>query len=539
VKHSLSLAIVLLAVALAAAMLFVPVSTSEAAEGPAQTFNAHHLDEESASTLAVAQPETTEAAWAVSYSPHRVGVSGAVPLSNDSFFSADTGGSLDQYGMDSTFDIPIDRFFGGASVGQLVDIEVLPETAYLYLRMYDADTDMDPDWQCLQDYYVSVNGHQLPIVWGGATDNWRTFAIPFPTTYLELPSSQGTNGPPEPAFNEIEVDAPNHCNDPMPGVRVDWGSIAISGAVRPILFLHGHSGNPPYTDSDGDFHEGSFSWWEGFLQVTGIPSAGQADLHKGFRTIERTVVLVQADIERAKLEFGVDKVNLFAHSKGGLVARIALEEDEIASNVETLITFGAPHHGVPIADAGGFDVFEDELHEAACSGYEPEPGDPTQDECEAAARELGEDNVRDAYNYENCSYSYLSGRWSNCVPKFGRPRAEIQYVTFAGQHDSLIGHSATYPWTAAAEDEMPYPHVRRVNQVIPTDYFVGDAHSQVKDTYQSYRCALSYLNESVYSSEHCPDNDPRPQAGERRLPDGSDGVRQRAGQRHANFHCVH
>jgi triacylglycerol lipase len=46
------------------------------------------------------------------------------------------------------------------------------------------------------------------------------------------------------------------------------------------------------------------------------------------------------------------RVNVIAHSMGGLDARYAIARLGLASNVASLITIGAPHQGTPLADLG-------------------------------------------------------------------------------------------------------------------------------------------------------------------------------------------
>ncbi|HET7757619.1 MAG TPA: hypothetical protein VFK87_10215 [Steroidobacteraceae bacterium] len=46
------------------------------------------------------------------------------------------------------------------------------------------------------------------------------------------------------------------------------------------------------------------------------------------------------------------KVNLIAHSLGGLDARYAITRLGLAPKVASLVTIGTPHHGTPIADLG-------------------------------------------------------------------------------------------------------------------------------------------------------------------------------------------
>ncbi len=47
-----------------------------------------------------------------------------------------------------------------------------------------------------------------------------------------------------------------------------------------------------------------------------------------------------------------ERVNVIAHSMGGLDARIAIAEMGIPDRVASLVTVGTPHHGTPLADGG-------------------------------------------------------------------------------------------------------------------------------------------------------------------------------------------
>ncbi len=46
------------------------------------------------------------------------------------------------------------------------------------------------------------------------------------------------------------------------------------------------------------------------------------------------------------------KVNLIAHSLGGLDARYAISRLSLAPKIASLVTIGTPHHGTPLADLG-------------------------------------------------------------------------------------------------------------------------------------------------------------------------------------------
>ena len=47
---------------------------------------------------------------------------------------------------------------------------------------------------------------------------------------------------------------------------------------------------------------------------------------------------------------GYSKVNIVGHSMGGLDARAALIDEDLAPRVDTLLTLGTPHHGTSFAD---------------------------------------------------------------------------------------------------------------------------------------------------------------------------------------------
>lgn len=47
------------------------------------------------------------------------------------------------------------------------------------------------------------------------------------------------------------------------------------------------------------------------------------------------------------------RVNVLAHSMGGLDARFAVAKLGLASKVASVVTIGTPHHGTPLADLGG------------------------------------------------------------------------------------------------------------------------------------------------------------------------------------------
>lgn len=58
------------------------------------------------------------------------------------------------------------------------------------------------------------------------------------------------------------------------------------------------------------------------------------------------------ELARAVQLLDADRVNIIAHSMGGLDARYAISRLGLASKVASLTTIGTPHRGTPLADAG-------------------------------------------------------------------------------------------------------------------------------------------------------------------------------------------
>ena len=112
---------------------------------------------------------------------------------------------------------------------------------------------------------------------------------------------------------------------------------------RPILFVHGLGG-----------HRGNFlpmrSWFalKGRRRTysIGLPDDDLIDLGDRFTEVIHEVVAVNQlrDDER---------IDIVAHSMGGLVARLALLDVAITNRVHTLVTLGSPHGGTHAARFAG------------------------------------------------------------------------------------------------------------------------------------------------------------------------------------------
>ena len=114
--------------------------------------------------------------------------------------------------------------------------------------------------------------------------------------------------------------------------------LAPDGDRTPVVFVHGYGGSPA-----------NFLWlaWllrrRGFpaLAAIGYPPFGGSVLDKARRLAEG----VEGVLERT----GASRVDLVAHSLGGIVARLYLRELGGARRVRRLVTLGTPHQGTRVA----------------------------------------------------------------------------------------------------------------------------------------------------------------------------------------------
>lgn len=92
--------------------------------------------------------------------------------------------------------------------------------------------------------------------------------------------------------------------------------------------------------------------------------------HEYFRGVQRHLEALGVEAHRVKLPpvasvasraaelarfirtLDAEKVNIIAHSMGGLDARYAIAQLGLGDRVASLVTVATPHHGTPLADAG-------------------------------------------------------------------------------------------------------------------------------------------------------------------------------------------
>ncbi len=74
---------------------------------------------------------------------------------------------------------------------------------------------------------------------------------------------------------------------------------------------------------------------------------GQQD---SWATIENNAAIIKNNIEKIIAETSAEKVNLIAHSKGGLEARYLISSLQMSDKIASLTTIATPHHGSKTMD---------------------------------------------------------------------------------------------------------------------------------------------------------------------------------------------
>jgi len=419
--------------------------------------------------------------------------SAPAPIGHDGRFVADQGGDLGHYLFQADrpdglrFNIPITRYYFNVhrppefdingflqpeSLQTLLEHQILPPTATLRLHVFDVDhqatTCPEVDTLFLNNQPVMLN-ETTPATLSGINNQWNTLSFQVPISMLKFPQAKGENGQPPPAVNnEIRITIDTQCQNQW-GLQVNWATVDIKSPTRPLLFAHGWTGDTT-----------TFNAFERFAQTEHLPTGVQVDLLRGIHPIADTAPILITALKQSSIEFGVDRVNLLAHSKGGLVARYALRTPDTARLVDHLVTFSTPHHGS--------NLIPDWLN---CY-FLPEHD---QSACHQAADELSIDSIRALMNYRNCERVQTpQPGWVNCQPHYVAQSA-IQYFSFVGGLFDVGKKTATLPWLA---DATPFPHQGKVDA-----QFSQLTHLNIHTHQISYSCAINYIKSQADTPTNC------------------------------------
>lgn len=114
------------------------------------------------------------------------------------------------------------------------------------------------------------------------------------------------------------------------------GGISMESTKYPVVLVHGMMAK-------------DFPFWHAFRGITGFLKAQNICVHvtnqDGIGTIANNAAQLKEEILHILQTERCEKVNIIAHSKGGLDARYMISRLDMAECVASLTTLSTPHHG--------------------------------------------------------------------------------------------------------------------------------------------------------------------------------------------------
>jgi triacylglycerol esterase/lipase EstA (alpha/beta hydrolase family) len=122
---------------------------------------------------------------------------------------------------------------------------------------------------------------------------------------------------------------------------------AQAATADPVIIVAGTSANQPlasvfYAPMAARLRADGYR-----VYIFGLPGGGLGDIAQTSQSLNTF-----ADSVRAQT--GASKVDLIGHSQGGLVGRYYIKSLGGASEVDSMISLGAPHYGTALANIGAF-----------------------------------------------------------------------------------------------------------------------------------------------------------------------------------------
>jgi triacylglycerol esterase/lipase EstA (alpha/beta hydrolase family) len=261
------------------------------------------------------------------------------PVADDATFVVDSGAGLDtgctfRSGGPLSFNIAVDRAFTASEVATLKSKGLISANAVVRMPAYDIDFDGGGGVYAPERDRVYFNGHAVtPEFLTGGDSIWKLNSFQVPIDWVNFRDPAGST----PGRNEVRIDIDTANGYEVWCTAIDWASMSIR-AARPVVMVH------------GIFSDNS-AWapvWVPGLDAAGVPVSQQVNPSMGWLdSIQNNAGKIAAAVEAARQRWGVDKVNLVTHSKGGLDSRQYVEGSD---SVETLLQLGTPNAGSPLAD---------------------------------------------------------------------------------------------------------------------------------------------------------------------------------------------
>ena len=258
---------------------------------------------------------------------------------NDSTFVVDCGAGLDtgctfRDGSPLVITLKIGRVVG--DVAKLKAAGLISATAKLKMPAFDVDFFGGGGIFNPERDRVTFNGNVVPGEFLQGDNNvWRLNEFEVPIEWVNFPSDPGQGGTVTPADNTIRIDIDTANSQLVWCVAIDWVEVQIDVA-RPVVMAHGILSSGATWSSQ----------WVPALNQLGLPNTNELNMGN-LDSIGNNAGKISNVVNASKQRWGVDRVNIVAHSKGGLDSRDYIEN---ADTVEQLIQLGTPNAGSPLAD---------------------------------------------------------------------------------------------------------------------------------------------------------------------------------------------
>lgn len=259
----------------------------------------------------------------------------SAPARNDTTFVVDQGPGLDTGCFSSgdhslTINIPVTRVVGEKF--SLVHNGLMQATATLRLPAFDVDFAGGGGINPERDR-VFFNGNLVPAQFlTGQSDGWALNTFTIDSRWINFPFDPGNGNTPAPAMNTVRIDIDTGNTEIPSCTSVDWAALSIRVA-RPVLLVHG------FLVAD------VWGTWRNRLLFMGLPHS-EADIGR-LSSIHQNALQIAAQVPMLRQRWGVDSLNILSYSKGGLDSRHYVEHN---NTVPTLLQFGSPNSGTPLAD---------------------------------------------------------------------------------------------------------------------------------------------------------------------------------------------
>lgn len=264
------------------------------------------------------------------------------PKCNDTTFVIDCATKLDtgctfRSGGPLVFTIKVGRYVG--NLQKLKQSGLISSTATIQMPAFDVDfagaSGVNPERD-----RVFFNGRQVPTEFLiGADNTWIMNQFVVPIEWVNFPQSDpGPGGTVTPADNVIRIDIDTANTNEVWCTSIDWASLTFDVA-RPLVMVHG------ILSSGSAWDQSDFSVVQKLTEL-GLPSSNRLNMGP-LDSIQNNAGKISGEVTNAMQRWGVDKVNLLCHSKGGLDSRHFAESIDM---VERVIQLGTPNAGSPLAN---------------------------------------------------------------------------------------------------------------------------------------------------------------------------------------------